>query len=185
MIYLIDFENVSNGGFNGIENLTEKDEIKLFYSEKRSTISIGVHRKLEGSRAKKEYLPIKTGGKNALDFQLVTWLGYMIARNENAEYCIVSNDTGFDYAIDFWEKRGARVMRSADLNGVQMKHMREKLKELLPAETRDEADRIMALISKFKTKQGINNALVKKYGSEDAGVIYKSIRPMLAGKKGK
>ncbi|MCI7327288.1 PIN domain-containing protein [Hornefia butyriciproducens] len=185
MIYLIDFENVSNGGFNGIENLTEKDEIKLFYSEKRSTISIGVHRKLEGSRAKKEYLPIKTGGKNALDFQLVTWLGYMIARNENAEYCIVSNDTGFDYAIDFWEKRGARVMRSADLNGVQMKHMREKLKELLPAETRDEADRIMELISKYKTKQGINNALVKKYGSEDAGVIYKSIRPMLAGKKGK
>ena len=174
MIYLIDFENVSNGGFNGIENLTEKDEIKLFYSEKRSTISIGVHRKLEGSRAKKEYLPIKTGGKNALDFQLVTWLGYMIARNENAEYCIVSNDTGFDYAIDFWEKRGARVMRSADLNGVQMKHMREKLKELLPAETRE-----------YKTKQGINNALVKKYGSEDAGVIYKSIRPMLAGKKGK
>lgn len=67
MIYLIDFENVSNGGFNGIENLTEKDEIKLFYSEKRSTISIGVHRKLEGSRAKKEYLPIKTGGKNALE----------------------------------------------------------------------------------------------------------------------
>ena len=43
----------------------------------------------------------------------------------------------------------------------------------------------MELISKYKTKQGINNALVKKYGSEDAGVIYKSIRPMLAGKKGK
>jgi hypothetical protein len=192
MIYLIDFENVSNGGFNGIEELTQDDEIALFYSESRSTISITVHRKLESTEAKKIYLPIKTGGKNALDFQLVTWLGYNIAKDEmsgrkkrGAGYCIVSNDTGFDFAIDFWEKRGISVLRSADLRGIQMKNSKAKIQEVLP-EFKDQAGTILSIINKYKTKQGINNALVKKFGSENAGVIYKSIRQaqLLAGKKG-
>lgn len=185
MIYLIDFENVSNSGFNGIETLTDRDEIKLFYSEKNSKISIGMHRKLESTAARKEYLPIKTGGKNALDFQLATWLGYLISQNKKESYCIVSNDTGFDYVIDFWKKHEAKVMRSADLNGVQSAHVREQIREILPEDVKDDAGKIMDLINKYKTKQGINNALVKKYGSEHAGVIYKALRPMLASKKGK
>ena len=36
---------------------------------------------------------------------------------------------------------------------------------------------------KYKTKQGINNALVKKYGSKSGGEIYKAIKPLLAAKK--
>ena len=183
MIYLIDFENVSNRGFNGIERVGGKDAIILFYSEQRSTISITVHRKLEETKARKEYLPVKTGGKNALDFQLVTWLGYLIAQQPDEEYCIVSNDTGFDAAIDFWQKREARISRSVDLNGVQIKAARTRIQELLP-QYKEDAGKILDTINKYKTKQGINNALVKMYGSEKAGVIYKAIKPMLTTKKG-
>lgn len=184
MIYLIDFENVSSGGFNGIEALDAKDELMIFYSEQKSSISISVHRKLEKSPVKKEYLPIRTGGKNALDFQLVTWLGYLIAKGEKAEYCVVSNDTGFDYALDFWKKRGIRVSRSVDLNGIQLSHTKGRIQEMLP-QYRQDAGKIMDTINRYKTKQGINNALVKLYGSEKAGVVYKAIRPLIANKKGK
>jgi len=38
-------------------------------------------------------------------------------------------------------------------------------------------------MSKYKTKQGINNALVKEFGSEKTGIIYKALRPMLKSKK--
>ena len=183
MIYLIDFENVSNGGFNGIETVDGKDTIILFYSEQRSTMSVTVHRRLEETRAKKEYIAVKTGGKNALDFQLVTWLGWLIAQNSEQDYCIVSNDTGFDAAIDFWQKRQIHVSRSVDLNGVQIKAVRNRIQELLP-QYKEDSGKILDTINKYKTKQGINNALVKMYGSEKAGVIYKAIKPMLTTKKG-
>lgn len=184
MIYLIDFENVANSGFNGIEKLNGEDKIIIFYSENRSTISINVHRKLEITKAKKEYISIKAGGKNALDFQLVSWLGYLIKDNENTEFCIVSNDRGFDFVVDFWSKKNVKVNRSIDLNGIHMKHAKARIQELLP-DFNDDAGIILDIISRYKTKQGINNALVKKYGTSQAGIIYKTIKPLLVGKKGK
>lgn len=184
MIYLIDFENVNNSGFNGIDKLNNNDKIIIFYSENKSTISINVHRKLEAVKADKEYIPIKTGGKNALDFQLVSWMGYLIGNNEKQDFCIVSHDRGFDFVIDFWEKRGIKVTRSADLNGIHIKYARIKIEEALPKHKEDSGF-IVDTISRYKTKQGINNALVKKFGSEEAGIIYKTIKPFLAGKKGK
>lgn len=74
MKYLIDFENVASNGFEGLELLDDGSELLIFYSEQHSTISITVHQELERSRIRKTYMPIKTGGKNALDFQLVSWL---------------------------------------------------------------------------------------------------------------
>lgn len=186
MKYLIDFENVASSGLNGLEKLTGEDEVIIFYSENRSTITISAHRKLENSEVKKDYLQIKTGGKNALDFQLVSWLGYLIAQSDakKERFCIVSNDSGFDAVVDFWKKRDVNVMRSSDLNGVQVVKVTERIKELLP-QYKEEAGHIQNVINRYKTKQGINNALVKLYGSEKAGTIYKSIKPLLTGKKGK
>ena len=40
-------------------------------------------------------------------------------------------------------------------------------------------------IDKYKTKQGLNNALLKEYGSEKTGLINKIIKPLIKDKKGK
>ncbi len=183
MIFLIDFENVSAGGFEGIERLTKADKLILFYAEAASKISLTTHRKIEEAKATKEYLPIKTGGKNALDFQLATYLGSLVTKDESAQYCIVSQDTGFDFVVHFWKQKGIKVLRCANLLGETKESLQEKLSELLPDDT-DKIEKIAGIINRYKTKQGINNALMKEFGSEKTGTIYKTLRPLLKGKKG-
>lgn len=100
--YLIDFENVKSKGLNGIEQLGENDKVIIFYSENSDTISFEMHRKVMQSPADIEYLKVRVGGKNALDFQLSTLLGFMVAKDIYSHIFIISNDKGFDKLHDFW-----------------------------------------------------------------------------------
>lgn len=184
MIIFIDLENVHNGGFNGIEQLDEEDKLLIFYSENSSNISIATHRKIEESKAGKEYFSVKAGGNNALDFQLVTYLGYLLASDKKSDYYIISNDTGFDYVIDFWKRRNIKISRCMDLSRTPQENIEAEIKRLFP-EYKSDVGKIVGIINKYKTKSGINTALVKEFGSEKTGVIYKGIKPYIKGKKGK
>ena len=64
--------------------------------------------------------------------------------------------------------------------------LRDSVREVLP--DKDLTKRVVAIIQKYKTKQGINNALVREFPSQDnkkASEIYKAIKPLLKDKKGK
>ena len=50
-------------------------------------------------------------GTNALDFQLVSYLGYMIASKRDCHYVIISNDKGYDPVSCFWQERGIQIKR--------------------------------------------------------------------------
>jgi hypothetical protein len=100
--YLIDFENVKSKGLTGIEQLSEDDKVIIFYSENSDTISFEMHRKVMTSKADIEYLKVRVGGKNALDFQLSTLLGYLLAKEIYSHILIISGDKGFDKLHDFW-----------------------------------------------------------------------------------
>ena len=112
--YLVDFENVRSDDLIGVSRLDEDDRVILFYSEKADKISIGLHRRILESKAVFEYRKADVGAKDALDFQLVTYLGFLIAANGSERYCLVSNDHGFDYAANFWrrQKYDVRLMPS-------------------------------------------------------------------------
>ncbi len=246
MKYLIDFENVANSGFDGLTDLGLSDELLIFYSEQHSTISIAVHQQLEKSLVRKTYMPIKTGGKNALDFQLVSWLGYEIAQGSSDHFVIISNDTGFDAVVDFWQKRGVDVTRRRSLKKAKLRlqqlqaekaaaeraegtveedaaenlskgekrkadkareekakkakkkskakktdaskksafaSLQETVRNLLP-EYSDDAEVIANRITENNNKQDLNNSLVKTFGSEKAGRIYKTVKPILKLRKG-
>ena len=103
--YLVDFENVRSDDLIGVSRLEAEDRVILFYSEKADKISIGLHRRILESKAVFEYRKADVGAKDALDFQLVTYLGFLIAANGSERYCLVSNDHGFDYAANFWRKQ--------------------------------------------------------------------------------
>ncbi|MFI3177837.1 MAG: PIN domain-containing protein [Eubacteriales bacterium] len=184
MTYLIDFENVGNSGFEGVEKLEANDRIIIFYSEKSQSLAMATHCRLEGSKATKEYICVKVGGKNALDFQLATYLGHLIATQGEESYVIVSKDQGYDFVCNFWKGRDKKITRCTNLNHEDYKDVENKLVEIL-TEDKDKVKKIADLIDNYKTKQGINNALVKTYGSEKAGQLYRCIRPLLADKKGK
>lgn len=101
--YLVDFENVKSKGLSGIDRLTEKDHVIIFYSENSDTISFEMHCLVMQTKAQVDYMKVRVGGKNALDFQLSTLLGYLVAKGEDTHLFIISNDKGFDKLHDFWE----------------------------------------------------------------------------------
>ncbi|MBR1863861.1 MAG: hypothetical protein IJ806_07240 [Ruminococcus sp.] len=101
-VYLVDFENVKSKGLTGINNLTEYDRVIIFYSENADTISFEMHQKVMMSKADVEYFKVHVGGKNALDFQLSTLLGYLVGSKAYTHLFIISNDKSFDFLHDFW-----------------------------------------------------------------------------------
>lgn len=310
MFYFIDYENIGANGFNGIDILDENDTVILFYSENNCRLPFSLHKKIGESKAGFQYYDIRTGARNAADFQLVTYLGFIIATNPDSEYAIISKDDGFNAVVRFWADKGVTVYRSTNLFRQSMPPKKtEPAEEVIP-EPQEEADviaeeapvieeetvaegaieetaaaeqteeeisaelpieelteeiaehkeqseeqtkqpsqtadiditqlveeiakpaeqpaeqlapskrpykrstakkprrqngantvteqlkdlipqyhydipQINEIIGKYKTKQGINNALVKLYGTDKTGVIYKAIKPLLKDKKGR
>lgn len=108
-VYMIDYENVKTGGLNGISRLTDADRVIIFYSENANRLTFDLHQRLMASTAQIEYREVSVGGHNALDFQLVTYLGFLIAKEPKGQYLIISNDRGFEYVVNFWRKDGLSI----------------------------------------------------------------------------
>ena len=291
--YLIDYENVNKDGLNGVSRLTEKDRVIIFYSARADRMTFGLHRRLNETKALVEYRRVDVGGHNALDFQLATWLGFLIAQDSDEEYCIVSNDKGFEFLAGFWRRPMYNVTRTREIaespQAEERRHQRQQdrtemtadsgtdpvqaevdfqetglpdkepeedrtpeyeaalaeeehtelivlkqeSRELVKVEqpdidpeakqqekrdpqeakpskeqskdkenheekprsgaepylaaldlTAEEKEEIASYIGRYKTKLGINNALVRKFGTQKAGEIYKAIKPLIRNKKG-
>lgn len=111
-VYLIDSENVGDVWVTHIMEFAKpQDEIVVFYTQKSPYMCYENIRKL--METDREIAFIKcVEGQNALDFQLVTELGYRIGNiKEEIEYVVVTNDTGFDAAVRYWKTHGKMVKR--------------------------------------------------------------------------
>jgi len=185
-IYLVDYENVKTEGLHGITKLQKEDKVIIFYSENADKLTFGLHRRINESAANISYVRVEVGFKQALDFQLVSYLGYLIAQDKDINYFIVSNDNGFNSVTKFWEKKKVKVEVASDLSGIVkalvQKDLLEQVMTLL--DKKEDAPIVVEYIQKYKTKQGINNALVKKYDSKKAGQIYQLMKPLIIDKKG-
>ena len=164
--------------------------VYLFYSENANTLTFSMHRKINACKAHFNLTEVKTGKANALDFQLVTYLGYLIALSPKHNYFVVSQDKGFKSACQFWQDRGISVSLVSNLEGRDEAKVEDQLTRDIRALLGDKqtADKVTRIILKYKTKQGINNALVREFPSQDnkkASELYKAIKPLLKDKKGK
>ena len=193
--YLVDFENVKKDGLDGIHKLEQEDRVCILYSKNADSITFEQHKKIMESKADIELCKVDVGSKNALDFQLATQLGFLIANKSADNYYIVSKDKGFEILSGYWKSRGVSVTLIADImgrsHGHEMQEMKEKLQEMLSEILRENDDvtveEVLKTIQQYKTKQGIMNALMKKYPSADnkkSSKIYKTIKPLLSDKKG-
>jgi hypothetical protein len=209
--YFIDYENVHADGFAGIENLGESDIICVMYTEQSKAFSLELVEKIARQKVKLESYKAGTGAKNSLDFQLASYLGYMIAKSEGAGdcFCIVSRDTGFNHLVDFWAERGVIVRRIANFLGddkdpkaaVVSEEPKTKAKtkgkskvsdsnkatkeELLQYLTEEEyTDKILEIFNSYKTKVAINNGLSKEFrDSQKSSAIYKKLKTLLKEKQ--
>ncbi len=266
--YFIDYENVKNLGLEGIEGLSENDTVIIFYSQNANTITFETHKKLLASKANIVFEKVNIGYKNALDFQLASYLGYFIGKTGEYEatYNLVTNDAALSVISRFWSRKGvvfSVIERIADktenaflapeipenavkkeeqpdtdieaaepagavektayeapaitleneeeivkITEVTLVDEPKKNKPAKKAKTKDkevtdpelemkleavldnkeEIPVIVKIIKQYKTKQGINNALMKQFPSQNnqrSGEIYQAIKPLLTDKKGK
>ncbi len=191
-IFLVDYENVHVEGFNGLSNCSENDLIKIFYTKGADMLTFGLHRRLSETKAKIEYLKVENGSKNALDFQLSSYLGFLIANHAEEKYYIVSKDKGFETLEQFWKKspvKHALVTLVSDISLKIEQEVQNQMKNtvqsvLKESSFKDNVNEIIQIIDKYKTKQGIYSALVKTYEEKKGAEIYKKIKSLLTEKKG-
>ena len=132
-IYYIDSENVGDSWLPLIE--CNEDEILVFYTNK--TPYMNYESLIQLKESPKEVNFIKCfEGANALDFQLVSELGFRLGKNSDSEHIIITNDTGFDAVVRYWQKRDYKVQR------IPGKACRNYVKELIHGTNEEEIDDI-------------------------------------------
>ena len=62
-----------------------------------------------------EYIETHKVAKNYLDFQLATYLGFLIGKGEKGPVYIISQDTGFDSIVDFCAEETSKPSASQAL----------------------------------------------------------------------
>ena len=97
----------------GVELLTEDDTVCIFYSDNADCMTFDLHQMLNETKAKIIYHKVAVGTKNALDFQLATYLGYLICEQQKEDihpnYFIVTKDNGFTSLMVYWKAQGVPV----------------------------------------------------------------------------
>lgn len=109
-IYLVDSENVGDIWVPLLVASQPDEEVIVFYTQKSPHMNYENVRLLKETEKEAEFVKCFEGS-NALDFQLVTQLGYLLCENQENSYVIVSNDTGFDAALRYWKQRNMPVQR--------------------------------------------------------------------------
>ncbi|MBQ9628824.1 MAG: diguanylate cyclase [Synergistaceae bacterium] len=188
--YLVDYENVKNHAFNGLENMSGHDEICIFYSDNAlGSFTVELHNQMNASKAKIITRKASVGTKNALDFQLAAYLGELITQNKgtHSNYFIVSNDKGYESLISFGRERNVNVELIPNLAGslIPPEELRQKLTEVLSTCSETEINEIAKIITNASSKTEINGEIGKFIrNSQRAGEIYRSVRSLLSNKKG-
>lgn len=126
-IYLIDTENVGTLWKELLIRKNNEDQLLLFYTEHSPNVSYVDLQTILKYPDAFEMIRCNTG-KNGLDFQLVSYLGYLLRDTSETNYIIVSNDYGFDPVVRFWQDRGIPVSRS---NAAAILHPKQNPKAVI------------------------------------------------------
>ncbi len=189
-VYLVDTENVATAWKEILPQKSQKDVIILFYTEHSPGISymdLNVIREYPLSFD----MILCYAGKNGLDFQMVSYLGYLIKTAPKSEYIIVSNDTGFDAVVKFWSDREIEVCRKSksELTAPQKREteddedVRAMLKKALPEayHTEEYLEKTYVILCDYDVKQlqALYFALQKELGAEAGMEIYRLLKPQI------
>ena len=102
-VFLVDYENTHS--LSGIATLSKDDKVVIFYSQNANSLTFDTHKRIMESPTTVEYKYFGTGSQNALDFQLSTYLGYLVSTHKDSDekIVIVSRDKGFNNVVSFWK----------------------------------------------------------------------------------
>ncbi len=156
-IFLVDTENVNIRCLKGA-NFLKKDDLIILFTTNRTIIHNFQDKAIKSidTKATIKNIHIKSGGKNCLDFQLVSYLGLLIGSNlkKNINYYIISKDKGYLSSINFLlEKTNCSISLISNLKSLFDKNFDE---EITTMENMDEE------ITKSLKKFGYTNKTITK-----------------------
>lgn len=157
--FYIDTENVQTYTFLEDWEIGSSDKIIMFISPNSKNIKITDLQRFIRCNGTIEYENVKVGEKNAMDFQIIAYLGLNLSSQKNINECshyIVSNDNDFKIPIEYLkEKTGMAI-------------------EII----KSEVDRdVYKLIKKCTDLNTFNKELTSLYGGEVARNIYWTYKP--------
>ena len=122
----VDFENVKLKGLEGLDELTEKDTLYLFYSKNAEALTVPIYESIKNSKANIETIECTTGS-NAMDFVISTLLGSHVKTDEEkTKYFIVSKDKGYQAIIDYWKEYDIkRILNLKQVNNENLEVIEE------------------------------------------------------------
>lgn len=213
--FFIDYENVNKNGLNGITKLSEEDCVRIYYSSSAETLTFGLHRRIITSKAHIDYIKVSMPIKNAVDCQILFDIRDTIKENRNAEYFIVSKDTDFDKAIEEFKAHKLKIKRCLEICKRDEEIKLEKPKKVETNQSAENAikkitkkkreaqirsffgqhfkeknyiehkEEIIKIVLEAKSKQQVNNNLMKIYSNETVSEIYKKLQPLIKDLQGR
>ena len=124
--YLIDSENVGDRWFDLLQKIGKKDQVITFYTENHSNL-VKEYLLTQVHNPRILWLECVTGN-NALDYQLIGVLAYLIAKHPKASFCVYSNDKDYQNTVDFWQSRGINVCQKGFVEANKKKDKKKKEK---------------------------------------------------------
>lgn len=162
MIFLVDGDNNIGTGLKGIEMLSEQDTVLVFYQKEGLALS-KIQKLCGGTRADVQYIESVRGGRNSIDFQIITELGVLVGRREADYAYVISQDKGYAASIDALRARYADAFQEVDL--------RPSIEDCLH----------LPFILRAESRQDLCNALVKEYGAVQGGALYARLKQIFQG----
>ena len=184
-IFLVDFENVGSSGLNGLELLEKDDYVYIFGRHLKLFLSKDeVVNKIRKSKTDNiEFYDTHKTADNYLDFQLISFLGYLVGKGEKANYYIISEDKGFDSAVDFWEKRNISIhkQKCIKINSLENNIVKEETSKTIKKEKQNTAEKKESLQNAIKIperfKKRIREAVKDDIANRNEyNVIYSAMR---------
>lgn len=107
--YLVDFENVGNGYADSLSDVCGDDTVILFYSENSPKAVLEKLESVERRGARIRFRKCWAGAPSALDFQLSSELGFLMATDPDEKFAVVSDDAGYQALAEYWGPLGREV----------------------------------------------------------------------------
>lgn len=154
----IDTENVQNYNCLKSLNLTEEDEIFLFFSQNTKSIKVESLNLIFSFGCRVKSMLLKVRGNNSLDFHIITNLA--LNHSTKYDYYIVSNDKEYESSVDQFNLLGYNNVYALNWSKVDEKQNNSSL-----ANKNDELE-IKRIYKSSKNKSEFHNKLCEKFGME-------------------
>ena len=187
-VYLVDTENVGNAWVELLDVKKSRDRVILFYTDNSPKLS---YKDLEciiqhpNSYELMQCYP----GKNGLDFQLISYLGFLIRSAPKTDYVIVSDDADYDPVIQFWNKQDVSVSRmtlrqlsyhTEVQTGKSVKRIEKIIDKVFQGNhmVLKQKRAISTIVAEHGPEQlaQIHTACQKAFGTKDGGTMYRIIK---------